>query len=90
MSKDAELRREAKEIAERKLGFYIHLAVYILVNILLVSIWYFTGKGYPWFIFPLVGWGIGVVMHFLATFVFTEREYLDRMAEKEYKKLKKS
>ncbi len=90
MSKDAELRREAKKIAERKLGFYIHLAVYILVNILLVSIWYFTGKGYPWFIFPLVGWGIGVVMHFLATFVFTEREYLDRMAEKEYKKLKKS
>ena len=90
MSKDAELRREAKEIAKKKYGFYIHLAVYIIVNILLVSIWYFTGKGFPWFIFPLVGWGIAVLIHFLTTFVFTERKYLDRMAEKEYRKLKKS
>lgn len=90
MSKNAELRKEAKEIAETKVAFYIHFVVYIIINIFLMSIWYFTGKGFPWFIFPLVGWGIAVLIHFLFTFVFSGRKFLDRMAEKEYEKLKKS
>ena len=90
MSNNTELRKEAKEIARKKFGFYIHFVVYIIINILLISIWYFTGKGIPWFIFPLVGWGIAVLIHFLSTFVFTERKFLDRMAEKEYEKMKKS
>ncbi|MFW9984330.1 MAG: 2TM domain-containing protein [Candidatus Odinarchaeota archaeon] len=49
-------------------GFYIHLFVYIMVNILLFAIWFFITLGFPWFIFPLLGWGIGVVAHGLAVF----------------------
>lgn len=49
----------------RKRGFITHLAVYILVIFGLAGINYTFSPGFPWFIFPAVGWGIGVLMHFL-------------------------
>ena len=61
----------AKKRVEEKRGFFTHLAVYILVNIMLVLIWRFAnGGGFPWFIFPLGGWGIGLIIHFLNVFAF--------------------
>ena len=38
MSSDEELRRKARARAEAKLGFYIHLAVYCGVNLMLFAI----------------------------------------------------
>ena len=61
----------AKKRVEEKRGFYSHLTVYIIVNIILIIIWAFpAGGGFPWFIFPLCGWGIGLLFHFLGVFVF--------------------
>jgi hypothetical protein len=62
------------------------------VNILLFFVWWFTrgydipGASFPWFFFPLVGWGIGLVAHYVAVFVRTG--VIDRMAEQEYRKLR--
>jgi hypothetical protein len=59
------------------------------VNIGLVFVWLFTGGlhgVFPWFVFVLGGWGIGLVAHGLS--VFARTGYLDRMTEQEYKKLK--
>ncbi len=88
MDSEAEIRRKARIRAEAKLGFYIHLAVYIGVNAMLVFIWFFTGgiDVFPWFIFPLVFWGIGLVAHYLTVFAGTG--YLDRMTEREYRRMK--
>lgn len=50
-------------------GFKIHLVVYIAVQLLLVTTWFLTsdgGRGFPWFWFPLLGWGIGLAAHFAA------------------------
>ncbi|MGD0644065.1 MAG: 2TM domain-containing protein [Candidatus Bathyarchaeia archaeon] len=41
---------------------------------------------FPWFVFPLVFWAIGLIAHGLTVFAHTS--YLDRMTEQEYKKLK--
>lgn len=87
MSSDEELRTKARKTVEAKMGFYVHLIVYIVVNTLLVGIWWFTGEGFPWFIFPLFGWGIALVIHFIST--FKGLTYSDKMIEKEYEKLKK-
>lgn len=88
---ERELRERAKKIAEGKMGFQIHLGVYISVNLFLVVIWYITGfprgTGFPWFIFPLFGWGIGLVAHFLATYVGEGR--MSERAEREYQRLKR-
>ena len=100
MLSEEELRQKAKMRAYAKLGFYIHFSVYVVVNILLSLIWWFTKDtpiyfvntktygtvSFPWFIFPLVGWGIGVLAHYLA--VFARTGVTDRMVEKEYQKLK--
>jgi len=88
---EEELYREARKRVEEKKGFFMHLAVYICVNIFLVIIWAATGDGFPWFVFPLGGWGIGILFHFLGVFVFTQQTEWERKAvEKEVEKLKKS
>ena len=38
-----------------------HLRAYIAVNLMLVAIWALTGAGYFWPIWPILGWGIGVL-----------------------------
>ena len=60
--------QKAKERVEMIKGFYIHLTVYVVVNILLFSINMLTSPGYLWFFWPLMGWGIAVVLHSLAVF----------------------
>ena len=63
MSED-QIYEQAEKRVKQKQGFYVHLTVYICVNIILVLIWLFpAGRGFPWFIFPIVGWGIAVLLH---------------------------
>lgn len=87
---DRNIRIKAKERAEKKVAFYIHLSVYILVNTFLIITWWFTSgpNTFPWFIFPLVGWGIAVVLHFLNV-VYAGSRFVEKLTEKEYEKLKK-
>ena len=86
---EEQIYEEAKKRIEAKQGFFFHIIVYIVVNIVLVLIWAFVaGRGFPWFIFPLGGWGIGLLFHFLGVFVFGKN--LDRAAiEKEAEKIRR-
>jgi Domain of unknown function (DUF1707)/2TM domain len=38
-----------------------HVRAYVAVNVMLVAIWALTGGGYFWPIWPILGWGVGVV-----------------------------
>ena len=88
---EQEIYQEAKKRVEEKKGFFIHFTVYILVNILLIIIWAFpAGGGAPWFLWPLGGWGIGLLFHFLGVFVFSRRTGWERKEiEKEVERLRK-
>jgi len=84
-----EAYQRAKRRAEAKIGFYIHLAVYVGVNILLIIINLSTSRQYIWFIWPLLGWGIGVFFHGMSIFVFSGRKFKEikeKMIEKEMKR----
>lgn len=49
--------------------FIEHARSYVLVNALLVAIWTLTMfGGYFWPMWPMLGWGIGLVAHAMATF----------------------
>jgi hypothetical protein len=49
---------------KKRRDFLGHLLVYVLVNAFIVVIWAVTGdNGFFWPVFPIVGWGIGVVMN---------------------------
>jgi 2TM domain len=48
----------------RKQGeFRVHILAYVLVNAFLVMIWAITSRGFFWPAFPIVGWGIGLVLN---------------------------
>ena len=59
---------KAKERVETLRGFYIHLTVYVIVNLGLFIINMMTSPETLWFIWPLMGWGIAVVLHGLRVF----------------------
>lgn len=63
MDTDTDRRQAAIKRLEARRGFSIHLVVYLLVNAVLVAIWLTTGRGYFWPIWPIAGWGIGLVAH---------------------------
>jgi len=58
-----ELRDRAIRRLKKKRDFHGHLLVYAMVNTAIIVIWAVTGGHFFWPIFPLVGWGIGVVMN---------------------------
>jgi len=88
---EEDIYKKARERVEEKKGFFIHFSIYIIVNIMLVLIWAFASSGgYPWFVFPLGGWGIGIIFHFLGVFVFSRQSNWEvREVEKEAEKLRK-
>ena len=47
-------------------GFRSHLNVYLVISAFLIFIWAFTSRGYFWPAWPMAGWGIAVVLHWLA------------------------
>jgi predicted membrane channel-forming protein YqfA (hemolysin III family) len=47
-------------------GFLIHLGIYVLVVGLLAALNLYRNPGNLWFIWVLIGWGIGVAAHGLA------------------------
>ncbi len=52
----------AKEKVEKIKGFYSNLISYIVVIPILAYVNYRT-TDFPWVIFPILGWGFGVVSH---------------------------
>ena len=90
---DEEILKIAKKRVEEKKGFFVHLCVYIVVNIGLVLLWWWTsgGSGHPWFVWTLGGWGIGLIFHALGVFVFNKETSWERKEiEKEVERIKKS
>jgi uncharacterized membrane protein len=55
------IREQAIERVKKKRDFKTHVLVYVSVNAFLVVIWAVTGGDYFWPIFPILGWGLGVL-----------------------------
>ncbi len=84
-----EVYQKAKKKVEAKLGFYVHLAVYIVVNALLVLVNINTTPEHLWFQWTLIGWGIGLFFHGMGVFFFSGGSRIkERMIEKELKRNK--
>ena len=83
---ETELHKTARRRVQMKRGFFVHLLLYVAVNTMLVVIWSMTGRGYPWFIWPLAGWGIGIIANAIAVAmeVFAPEE---RAIEREMRRL---
>ena len=79
--KDA-YRRIIKE--EEKRSFILHLILYITVNPLLIVINLLYSPQIIWFYYPLIGWGFGLIMHYLFTFHWIDKILKEKEAKAEY------
>lgn len=81
---DREAYGKARRRAGAKLGLYLHFAIYVATNVVLIAINFATTPQHLWFVWPLLGWGIGVLFHGLAVFAFSENSpMMKRMIAKE-------
>ena len=72
-----------------KLGFYTHATVFVLVNLGLFAVNTATG-GARWSHFPLWGWGLGLAIHGIVTFISLRGEGVrERMLQAEIARLKR-
>jgi len=61
---DDEKTKQAREIAWARYSFRWHLAAYIVVNVGLVGLWIYTGTDFPWPLFPIIFWLLGLGGHY--------------------------
>lgn len=77
------------QLAQRRASFKSHLVTYLALSVVFWVIWYATGgpaysRGFlPWPVWPMFGWGIGVLFHYLGAYVFPKSNSI----EQEYEKL---
>lgn len=59
------LYEQALARLKKKREFWSHLLAFVLVNGFLATVWALTSNGdtFFWPMFPLFGWGIGLVFH---------------------------
>jgi hypothetical protein len=70
---DRQLERE-----EARRGFTIHAIVYALVMTGLIILNLTVATEFPWVVFPLVGWGIGLTLHYLFGLRWVNQAITDR------------
>jgi hypothetical protein len=87
MSSDSDLRRQAERRADVKLAFKVHVLAYLLVNAGLVAINLVTSPGYFWAVWPIIGWGLGLAAHGIATYHFGG-DMRERAVEDELRRLR--
>ncbi len=88
---DEEIMNMAKKRVEAKKGFFIHLGMYVVINVFLFLVWFFLAGGpgsYPWFLWVIFGWGIGVVANAISVFMHSS-SWEQREIQKEVDRLKK-
>lgn len=79
-----ELERLAHRRARAKRVWIIHLMVYVVVNVLVFSMSTYALGNRPWSIFPLLGWGVGLVLHGVSVFLLGEgSSFRERLLERE-------
>lgn len=69
------------ELESAKRGFAIHAVVFVLVMTGLIVLNLTVATGFLWFVFPLVGWGIGLTVHYLFGLRWVGKAIADRQAK---------
>ena len=76
----------ARRRAKAKLGWYSHATVYLAVNLGLIAL--SVANGQRWAIFPLLGWGLGLLFHGIAVWLLQPGgSLLERLVQRERARL---
>jgi hypothetical protein len=84
--KNQKSQQTARAKAKAKVEFRIHLINYFVINTILAVINLTLTPEYIWFKWPLLGWGIGIILHALNVYYSGNTSIKERMIEKEMNK----
>ena len=65
---DQKLLKKARKRVEEKKGFYGHLSVYLAMGVFFFTMNVLNWDGEFWFYFPLMPWGVGLLIHYFSVF----------------------
>ena len=86
---EEQIRRRVRKRLKARSELAQHLAVYVAVNAMLIMIWVVSGADFPWPLFPLGFWGIGVGAQFFEYYneygrgAQKQEEYIQREIDRE-------
>lgn len=84
---DEALRKRAIKRLKNRRDFFGHVLLYSMVNTFLTLIWLFADRhGFFWPVFPIVGWGIAVVLN--AWDVYRDDEFDDEQIQREIARMR--
>jgi hypothetical protein len=88
MEKNNDAYKVAEEKVEARIMLYKHLAAFITVNLLLCLINLICSGSISWALWPILGWGMVVVIH-ASYIVFHTQGLKENMIKKELEKEEK-
>ncbi|MFM9949205.1 MAG: 2TM domain-containing protein [Saprospiraceae bacterium] len=85
---------KARKRVKAKKEFYQHFNSYVSVGAFLLVLNIVTSFGDWWFMYPMMGWGIGLAIHFMSVFGIPGMEHgaedwEERAIQKEMEKMKR-
>ena len=63
---------KAKKRVKDIKGFYVHLFVYLITIPIIIYVNLAFVPGFHWFWFSVLGWGVGILFHWLGVFGFNK------------------
>ncbi len=88
MSDSTDKLELARKIAQRKVAFIRHAIIYLVVLAFLAIINNTVADpSDQWWLWVALGWGIGVVAHFLSAYLYQSGNLVERMAKRELEKM---
>lgn len=86
-TESSRIEKIARRRVKSKLGWYTHAAIYAIVNSLLIAM--SLGTGRHWALYPLLGWGLGLLLHGLSVFMLTpDNKLVEMMVERELARMR--
>lgn len=76
--------REMKEEGEKR-RFVLHLCIFGAISIMFLIVDWVYFPQFSWFLYPIVGWAVGLVIHYMLAVRWIESELTQIEAETEYR-----
>ena len=69
LKNNIEVKQEQMSNSQQRKGFKSHLFSFLAINCFLVMLNQVVSPGYFWAIYPILGWGLGLLLHGMKVYI---------------------
>jgi hypothetical protein len=69
LKNNVEVKKEEMSNSQQRKGFKSHLFTFLAINGFLVLLNLVVSPGYFWAIYPILGWGLGLLLHGIKVYI---------------------